>query len=56
MSYIDDEELKIDVEEDEDAEDKNIDGEELNEPIDDDLLADDNPLDDEFAGLTFTDN
>lgn len=52
MSYID-EELKIDVDEDEEGvEDKSLE-EELNEPIDDNL-GDDDPSSDEFAGLTTT--
>ncbi|MFA5773512.1 MAG: hypothetical protein WC908_02455 [Candidatus Paceibacterota bacterium] len=49
MSYID-EELKIDINEDEEGvENKNLE-EDLNEPIDDDLV-DDDLLVGEFAGL-----
>jgi len=50
MSYID-EELKIDIGEEEEAEDENLE-KDLNDPIDDDLLEDDDPMVDEFVGLT----
>ena len=52
MSYIDDEELKIDISNDEEDDDeKGLDGD-LNEPVDDDLLEeDDDLLVSEFAGL-----
>lgn len=50
MSYIDDEELKIDVSDDEEYE-KGL-GEDLNEPgDDDDLVDDDDLLASEIAGL-----
>lgn len=50
MSYIDDEELKINIdEEDEEPEVKDPD-DDLNDPIiDDDLLEDDEPLGEEFS-------
>jgi len=52
MSYIE-EELKIDIDEEEEVVgDKNLE-EDLNEPIDDDLI-DDDLLDDESPGLTDT--
>jgi hypothetical protein len=52
MSYIDDEELKIDISEEEDTEDELIDPieEELGEIADED----DDLLDDEFIGLSDT--
>jgi len=52
MSYID-EELKIDIDEEEEGvENKNLE-EDLNGPIDDNL-EDDDLFDDEFSGLTDT--
>lgn len=54
MSYID-EELKIDIDEEEEVVvgNKNLEGD-LKEPIDDGLIEDDNFLDDESSGLTDT--
>ncbi|MFA6514732.1 MAG: hypothetical protein WCT42_00500 [Candidatus Paceibacterota bacterium] len=47
MSYIDDEELKLDVDSEEEEEDlETLDG--FSDPIDDDLLEDDDLLSEEF--------